>query len=430
MLEAKTANMLSNYQRRLSKIRQTVGNFARLSNNVPKDSRHARRAQFQQRNQGSAAQLTVRKTAVAIGLGLLTYSYVEISSGREGWLRNLYISSGFDRVVGATNELYCKSFLKPIVDTIHKNTFKKFSEVFEPSSDKLIPDWPTAPCYGNPPPGTPAPPLLVLDLEKTLIGSVYDTRFGWRHVKRPGLEKFLNSLAQYYEIVIFSENDIGIAQEVLMAIDPEGKCHKLGASAAEAKNGKLLKRLDYMNRDLSRILLIDDNPESFALFPENTIQIRPFDNINDKSDTILLDLLPLLQAMVHDNATDFRKTLQDLGTNDAEEAVIEYKMRLHEKKVQENMKRNKGLGGVIRKRLTTKTEDIDTDRERSSILSPSEIVGQAKASEITSVNKPQKKQGALFQWLESTEKEKEEYEMKKREKMNEIYVKRISGQQN
>jgi len=36
-----------------------------------------------------------------------------------------------------------------------------------------------------------------------------------------------------------------------------------------------------------------------------------------------------------------------------------------------------------------------------------------------------KKKGTLFEWLDNAEKEKEEYEMRKQEKMNELFAKRM-----
>ena len=40
-----------------------------------------------------------------------------------------------------------------------------------------------------------------------------------------------------------------------------------------------------------------------------------------------------------------------------------------------------------------------------------------------------KSKGAFFEWLDQTEKDKEEHEMRKREKMNEIFAKRMREKQ-
>ena len=153
-----------------------------------------------------------------------------------------------------------------------------------------------------------------MDLEKTLIGSDHSAQYGWRHVKRPGLDQLLERLSSYYEIVIFSENEVEVVQDLLMNIDPQSKTHKLGASAAESRDGIMLKRLDLMNRDQSRIILIDDSEKASSLFPRNTLLVKPYVDTTDQSDTALLDLIPLLQAFIHDQSTDFRDTIDDLGT--------------------------------------------------------------------------------------------------------------------
>lgn len=229
---------------------------------------------------------------------------------------------------GELGKLYYGSVLEKQINDIYKYTSGSINGIYDPFTDKLLPDFPDSPFYANVPLGSPCPPLLVLDLERTLVASVYDAKHGWRHVKRPGVDKFLKAVSQYYEVVIFTENDVGVSQDILLAIDPENLCHKLGSTAAEARDGQMLKRLDYMNRDLRKIILVDDSPEASQLFPRNTILIAPFLDVNSKHDHALEELLPLLQAMIHDGSTDFRATLDDLGTHEASEAVAEYRMRV------------------------------------------------------------------------------------------------------
>jgi mitochondrial import inner membrane translocase subunit TIM50 len=314
-------------------------------------------------------------------------------------------------------------------------------DILLPSSDDLLPEWPTAPCYASLgiPPGTPAPPLLVLDLEKTLIASEHDPRFGWRHVKRPGVEKFIEQLSNYYEIVIFCENDIGMMEHVLMAIDKDGRTHKLGPSAGEQRNGQILKRLDCLNRDIRRIILIDDSPISAQKFLGNTILIEPFDDVRAKGDTVLLDLIPVLQAFVHhDGIKDFRHCLNDLGTNKANEIIEEYQMRVTKAKLIEENKRNRGLGKFLRQSLGEQSSNLSPTTSASSSSSSSspslmDLVGTSE-SEIEKeslqlkklkekVEKPTvvKRKGTLFEWLENSEKEKAEAAMKRREEMEAMY---------
>ena len=386
------------------------------------DSKAARREKLKNRGANWVAPLA-GVLAVTGGIGYVVYDIRENPNGTFG-------------------SLYKGSPVQALVDTVYARFFQ---EIFEPSSEKLLPDW-GSPFYGNIPPGSPAPPLLVVDLEKTLIGSEYDMQHGWRHVKRPGLDKFIKDLSNYYEIVIFSENDIGTTQEILMHIDPEGRCHKLGSNAAEIQGTHVIKRLDHMNRDLSRIILIDDDPNSYQKFPENTLRVKPFTNIADKSDSVLYDLIPLLQAFVHEDVRDFRQTFNSLGTHEAEEAVLEYKMRLAKKKAVEGERRNKGLGGLIRSGTETFEDEL---LPRSSILSPAQIAGIAPATEdlaakiglpVKKVNIPgdektqekpkgTKKKGGLFEYLDNYDRNKQETERIKMEQMNQIQMQRHLARQ-
>jgi hypothetical protein len=60
-------------------------------------------------------------------------------------------------------------------------------------------------------------------------------------VKRPGLTQFIEKLSKYYEIVIFTENDIGVMSDLIAAIDPEGCApHRFGSAQAEKRNYKAI----------------------------------------------------------------------------------------------------------------------------------------------------------------------------------------------
>lgn len=79
----------------------------------------------------------------------------------------------------------------------------------EPTFDKLLPDI------------TPAPPYtLVLSLEDMLIHSEWTREHGWRTAKRPGLDYFLGYLSQYFEIVLFTSQPVGAADQIVRKMDP------------------------------------------------------------------------------------------------------------------------------------------------------------------------------------------------------------------
>lgn len=327
---------------------------------------------------------------------------------------------------------------------LHKITTEANSLLL-PISDTLLPDWPTAPCYANIPPGTPCPPTLVIDVERTLIASQFDTHKGWRHVKRPGVDKLISQLASYYEIVLFCETDMGLMEHVLVSIDSNGLTHKLGPSAGEVRDNLILKRLDLMNRDINKIILIDDSAESSQLFPRNTILVKPYTDVYDEKDTTLLDLIPVLQAMVHgQEIKDFRASLDDIGSHDASEIVAEYQMRVAKKKKEIYANRNKGLGKVIRGLVLPEEEYIPA-ASPTGVLTASQIVGSSGSPDESKVvtsslfnnkyKKPEakpavaKKKGDLFDWLDREEKEQQEYQMRRQEEMQKLYVEKMIKKQ-
>ncbi|EPS62314.1 hypothetical protein M569_12476 [Genlisea aurea] len=103
----------------------------------------------------------------------------------------------------------------------------------EPTSDKLLPD---------------LHPLeqhvftIVLDLNETLIYSDWKRKRGWRTFKRPGVESFLEQLAQYYEIVVFSDQINMFVDPVLEKLDQK-HCirYRLARGATRYINGKHYK---------------------------------------------------------------------------------------------------------------------------------------------------------------------------------------------
>ena len=56
-------------------------------------------------------------------------------------------------------------------------------------------------------PGQPIPKTLVINFDETIVHSEYRLGQGLVYLKRPHLSKFLEELANMYEIVIFSSKE-------------------------------------------------------------------------------------------------------------------------------------------------------------------------------------------------------------------------------
>ncbi|CAJ2658773.1 unnamed protein product [Trifolium pratense] len=103
-------------------------------------------------------------------------------------------------------------------------------------------------------------------------------------VKRPGIDELLESLASRFEIVIFTAALKEYASLVLDRLDRNRFIsHRLYRDSCRSIDGKLVKDLALVGRDLKRVVIVDDNPVSFSNQPENAILIKPFvDDICDR----------------------------------------------------------------------------------------------------------------------------------------------------
>eukprot|EP00392_Amoebophrya_sp_AT5.2_P016146 g16389.t1 len=219
----------------------------------------------------------------------------------------------------------------------------------------------------------------------------------------------------------------------------------MGSPQCELRGEDLLKRLDYMNRDIARIILVDDSAASSKLFPKNTILVTPYEDVRDKRDTELLELGPLLAALgTLETMPDLRRSLDDLGhgTREAKELVVEYQMRVSAARMQEEQKRNRGLGKLLRSTVaqpassSKRPASSNVDAEETPTpgkLSLSDIVGDASGSGAKEdkalqklkedMDKPPvvKKKGAMMSWFDRNEEEKAEMQMRKMEEMNRLH---------
>ena len=61
---------------------------------------------------------------------------------------------------------------------------------------------------------------LVINLNKTLISYHYSLFSGFEILKRPGLKTFIDELSKYYEIVLFSNEELSFVENIANKIDP------------------------------------------------------------------------------------------------------------------------------------------------------------------------------------------------------------------
>lgn len=159
-------------------------------------------------------------------------------------------------------------------------------------------------------------PLLVLDVDETLVHASFTPAKPY-HVKitiqvdgetgdifvayRPHLFTFLDAILPLFEVAIFTASQACYADQLLDAIDPQGRLGRLRLFREHCTevNGSRVKDLSLLGRPLHRIALIDNSPVTYLFQPRNAIPILSW--FEDPRDTELLKLLPMLRLLAQAN---------------------------------------------------------------------------------------------------------------------------------
>ncbi|KAL9072106.1 MAG: hypothetical protein Q9157_005214 [Trypethelium eluteriae] len=177
----------------------------------------------------------------------------------------------------------------------------------EPAFEKLLPDMDA---------NMRQPMTLVLSLEDLLIHSEWTREHGWRMAKRPGLDYFLRYLSQYYELVIFTTVPSQSGIPVIQKLDPfHVVMWPLFREATRYENGEYVKDLSYLNRDLSKTIILDTNPTHVRKQPENAIILPPWKG--SPQDRDLVSFIPFLEYVATMATTsDVRAALKSFEGQD------------------------------------------------------------------------------------------------------------------
>ncbi|WYZ44659.1 hypothetical protein EsH8_VII_001095 [Colletotrichum jinshuiense] len=179
----------------------------------------------------------------------------------------------------------------------------------EPAFEKLLPD---------PDPSFERPYTLCISLEDMLVHSEWTREHGWRVAKRPGVDYFLRYLSQYYELVLFTSVPFAIGEPLVRKLDPyRFIMWPLYREATKYKDGEVVKAriihsdipdLSYLNRDLSKVIIIDTSDKHVQNQPENSIVLPKW--TGDSSDKELVGLIPFLEYIHTMQYGDVRKVLK------------------------------------------------------------------------------------------------------------------------
>ena len=166
---------------------------------------------------------------------------------------------------------------------------------------------------------------LILDLDETLVHSGFNpfTRKsdinliinidGRDHIinvlKRPYVDEFLKEISEYFEIIVFTASVSEYASPLLDKLDKNNYLSgRLFRQDCLFNQGLYIKDLKRIGKDLKDMIIIDNNPISYADNEDNGIPILTwYDDLNDNE---LIKLIPLLKYLA--NVNDVRPIIRQI----------------------------------------------------------------------------------------------------------------------
>ena len=150
---------------------------------------------------------------------------------------------------------------------------------------------------------------LILDLDKTLC--YYNNKTN-EIILRNGIFSFLSSLKPFYEIISFSLESKNVNDYIINMIEQDKKYfeYKFCKEHSILYENILVKDISLIGRDISKIIIIDDDENCFKLNKENGIKIAPFLGLNN-NDNKLFELKNILKDIYIKNYEDIRLALID-----------------------------------------------------------------------------------------------------------------------
>jgi import inner membrane translocase subunit TIM50 len=132
---------------------------------------------------------------------------------------------------------------------------------------------------------------------------------GWRTAKRPGADYFLAYLSQFYEVVIWSTQHHYTATPIVEQLDRYRFfiSYSLFREATRARPDGVVKDLSYLNRDLSKVVVLDTDPDVVQSHPANAVILPKWTGA--PGDRGLVALIPFLESIGIYNPADVRPIL-------------------------------------------------------------------------------------------------------------------------
>ena len=161
-------------------------------------------------------------------------------------------------------------------------------------------------------------------------------------LKRPYVNIFLSIVCDIFEVVIFTASISDYANPILDLIDTEKKIkYRLYREhCIKIDKDKYVKNLYCLGRDLKDVIIIDNNPVSYALNVENGIPISTWQS--NQADNELIKLIPFLQFLSQNIVSDVRGIIKkvvnnnSINYNEINKLIIPSKSNMSKKNNSEN----------------------------------------------------------------------------------------------
>ena len=292
-------------------------------------------------------------------------------------------SSKYSESTTSSNQKY---YYSPIQDKTQKNQIQSELSNYSNYNSPILSKNKSSPYLSINRPQKFKKKTLILDLDETLVHSGFNpfTRKsditltiyldGREHVinvlKRPHVDEFLREISEYYEIIVFTASISEYASPLLDQLDKNNYFSgRLFRQDCSFNHGLYIKDLRRIGKDLKDMIIIDNNPVSYAVNEDNGIPILTW--YDDLTDNELMKLLPLLKYLAEvDDVRPVINQIVNRRTNEVDFYMVNN--IINSKKYENGLNRNSPINNnnnqinyeLLRKRYDNEYNNMNRDMNR------------------------------------------------------------------